>query len=397
MIERLECAACGASAPADRLQNLCPICSGPLLARYDLDDLARHWKPEDLVLRPRTIWRWREVLPVTPDEDPLTLGEGGTPEVPSRSIGPRLGLSHLAFKDESGNPTLSFKARGLAVAIHRARALGARHVAIPSAGNAGSAAAAYAAAAGLSCTVAMPVDTPGPIVSECRAYGAHLELVAGTIADAGAWVRERAAAEGWFDVSTLREPYRLEGKKTMGYELAEARGWSLPQAIVYPTGGGTGLIGMWKAFDEMEALGWIGSRRPRMISVQAAGCAPIVRAFEAGAPRAIPVADPHTVASGLKVPGAIGDFLILAALRVSGGTALAVDDDALLAGARRLASEEGILASPEAGATVAALPMLLEQGALEPDEDVVCFVTGHGGKYPVLCGGSGTEVSSRVG
>jgi threonine synthase len=393
VIEALECAACGTSAAADRLQNLCPSCSGPLLARYDLDRLAGSWRPADLVGRTRSVWRWREVLPVAPGEEPLTLGEGGTPLLASRSIGPALGLSRLSFKDESGNPTLSFKARGLAVAIHRARALGARHVAIPSAGNAGSATAAYAAAAGLPCAVAMPADTPAPIVDECHAYGARVELVDGTIADAGAWVRQRAGEEGWFDVSTLREPYRLEGKKTMGYELAESGSWTLPQAIVYPTGGGTGLIGMWKAFDEMEALGWIGGVRPRMVSVQATGCAPIVRAFEAGAERADPVRDPVTVASGLKVPAAIGDFLMLSAIRASNGTAVAVDDDALLDGARRLAREEGIFASPEAGATVAALPRLLEAGIVQPDDAIVCFVTGHGIKYPVLCGGDPGRVS----
>jgi len=393
VIEALECAACGSPAAANRLQNLCPSCGGPLLARYDLDGLGRRWRRRDLADRPRTVWRWREVLPISPDEEPLSLGEGGTPLIASRSIGPALGLSRLSFKDESGNPTLSFKARGLAVAIHRARALGARHFAIPSAGNAGSATAAYSAAAGLPCTVAMPADTPPPILAECRAYGARVELVDGTIADAGAWIRGHAGAEGWFDVSTLREPYRLEGKKTMGYELAEAGGWSLPRAIVYPTGGGTGLIGMWKAFDEMEALGWIGPERPRMVSVQAAGCAPIVRAFEKGAARAEPVLDPRTVASGLRVPSAIGDFLILAAIRDSKGTAVSVDDADLLAGARRLAREEGILASPEAGATVAALPRLLEDEIVGPDDDIVCFVTGHGIKYPVLCGSTPSRVS----
>jgi threonine synthase len=240
----------------------------------------------------------------------------------------------------------------------------------------------------------MPSDTPAPILAECRLHGARVKLVDGTIADAGAWIREHAAEAEWFDVSTLREPYRLEGKKTMGYELAEARGWTLPDVIVYPTGGGTGLIGMWKAFEELEGLGWIGSERPRMVSVQAVGCAPIVAAFEAGADRATPVRDPHTVASGLKVPSAIGDFLILAAIRRSSGTAVAVEDAALLGGARRLAAEEGILASPEAGATVAALPGLIESGLVEPDDDVVCFVTGHGIKYPVLCDSVSAGVSS---
>jgi threonine synthase len=394
VIRALECAGCGAEAEADRLQNLCPGCGAPLLARYDLAAVAARWSRLDLAGRSRDVWRWREVLPIEPGETPLSLGEGGTPEIASRSIGPALGLSRLAFKDESGNPTLSFKARGLAVAVHRARALGAGHLAIPSAGNAGSATAAYAAAAGLPCTVAMPSDTPAPILAECRLHGARVELVEGTIAEAGAWIRERAADEGWFDVSTLREPYRLEGKKTMGYELAEARGWTLPDVIVYPTGGGTGLIGMWKAFEELEELGWIGLGRPRMVSVQAAGCAPIVAAFEAGADRATEVRDPRTVASGLKVPSAIGDFLVLAAIRRSGGTALAVEDAALLGGARRLAAEEGILASPEAGATVAALPALIESGLVAPDDDVVCFVTGHGIKYPVLCDSAPAGVSS---
>ncbi|HJU86631.1 MAG TPA: threonine synthase, partial [Gemmatimonadota bacterium] len=313
----LECAACGKRVAADTLRNLCPACASPLLARYDLEALARTWRPADLAGRAPGVWRWREVLPIEPGEDPLTLGEGGTPLLPSRSIGPRLGMPRLAFKDESCNPTLSFKARGLAVAIHRARALGAHHVAIPSAGNAGSATAAYSAAAGLPCTVAMPADTPQPILEECRAHGARVELVEGTIADAGAWIRERSAEEGWFDVSTLREPYRLEGKKTMGYEIAEASGWTLPGAIVYPTGGGTGLIGMWKAFDELEALGWIGSARPRMISVQAAGCAPIVRAFDNGWDEAPEFENAHTAASGLRVPRAIGDFIMLDILRKS--------------------------------------------------------------------------------
>ncbi|HUP18924.1 MAG TPA: threonine synthase [Gemmatimonadota bacterium] len=383
MIERLECARCGSVRPADRLANLCD-CGGPLLARYDLEALARKWRPEDLARRRRDLWRWRELLPIAPGETPLSLGEGGTPLHASRRVGPSLGLGRLLLKDETVNPTLSFKARGLAVAVHRAKALGARHLALPSAGNAGSATAAYAAAAGLPCTVAMPRGTPAPIVAECQAYGAAVELVDGSIADAGAWVRGRAWKEGWFDISTLKEPYRLEGKKTMGLELAEDLDWELPDAIVYPTGGGTGLIGMWKAFDELEALGWIGPARPRMISVQAAGCAPIVRAFESGAERAEPVVDPRTVASGLRVPGAIGDFLILSILRASGGTAVAVEDEALLEGARRLAREEGILASPEAGAVVAALPALLGSGAIGPDDRVVGFVTGHGLKYPAV-------------
>ncbi len=384
MIANLECALCGRLSSADRLSNLCP-CGGPLLARYELAEIADRWAAADRSRR--DVWRFREVLPIGADEDPVTLGEGGTPLLPSRRIGPSLGLERLLLKDETLNPTGSFKARGLAVAVHRARALGAGHIALPSAGNAGSAAAAYAAVAGLACTVAMPVGTPAPIVAEARAYGARLELVEGSIADAGRWIRERCAEEGWFDVSTLREPYRVEGKKTMGYELAEDLGWSLPDAIVYPTGGGTGLIGMWKAFDELEALGAIDGERPRMVAVQAAGCAPIVQAFEAGHEKAEPVTDPRTVASGLRVPSAIGDFLMLDILRRSGGTAVAVTDAELLEGARRLAREEGILAGPEAGAAVAALPELMRRGTVEFGETVVLFVTGHGLKYPVVVEG----------
>ena len=382
MIARLECARCGRAHPADRLQNLCP-CGGPLLARYDLSGLTACWRPEDLAAR-RDLWRYREVLPVAPGEEPLTLGEGGTPLLRSRRIGPAAGLGGLLLKDETLNPTGSFKARGLAVAVHRAHALGAERIVLPSAGNAGSAAAAYAAAAGIACSVVVPRGTPAPIVAETRAYGATVELVDGSIADAGQRARELCAEEGGFEVSTLREPYRVEGKKTMGYELAEDLGWTLPDAIVYPTGGGTGLVGMWKAFEELDALGWIGAERPRMIAVQAAGCAPIVHALETGAARAEPVADPRTVASGLRVPSAIGDFLMLDILRRSGGTAVAVTDEELLEGARRLAREEGILAGPEAGAAVAALPQLLDRGVVAHDDRVVLFVTGHGLKYPAI-------------
>ncbi len=385
MIANLECARCGRMSSADGLRNLC-ACGGPLLVRYDVSGLAPGWPASDLLGRSHDVWRFREMLPIGTDEVPLTLGEGGTPLIESRRIGSSLGLEGLLLKDETLNPTGSFKARGLAVAIHRARALGARHIALPSAGNAGSAAAAYSAAAGLACTVAMPASTPDPIVAEARAYGARLELVEGSIADAGRWIRDRSGVEGWFDVSTLREPYRVEGKKTMGYEVAESLNWSVPDAIVYPTGGGTGLIGIWKAFDELEALAAIDGRRPRMIAVQAAGCAPIVRAFQAGREKSEPVADPRTVASGLRVPSAIGDFLILGILRRSGGTAVAVSDAELIEGAHRLAREEGILAGPEAGAAVAALPVLMRRGAIASTDRVVLLVTGHGLKYPAVLG-----------
>ena len=381
MIAHLECARCQRAHPADRLQNLC-VCGGPLLVRYDLAAIGGRWRPEDLV--GRGVWRYREVLPVARDEEPLTLGEGGTPLLRSRRVGPAAGLAELLLKDETLNPTGSFKARGLAVAVHRALSLGAERIVLPSAGNAGSAAAAYAAAAGIACSVVVPRGTPAPIVAETRAYGATVELVDGSIADAGRRARELCDETGGFDVSTLREPYRVEGKKTMGYELAEDLGWTLPDAIVYPTGGGTGLIGMWKAFEELEGLGWLGSRRPRMIAVQATGCAPIVYAFEAGATCAEPVADPRTVASGLRVPSAIGDFLMLDILRRSEGTALAVTDEELLEGAHRLAREEGILAGPEAGAALAALPALLERGLVARDDRIVLFITGHGLKYPAI-------------
>lgn len=385
MIDHLACSRCEKLRSADELANVCP-CGAPLLARYDLEEI-RERGGSQRGGRTNDVWRYREVMPIGDGEEALTLGEACTPLTPSRRIGVSLGIDRLYFKDEGINPTGSFKARGLAVAVHRARALGASEVALPSAGNAGSAAAAYAAAAGVRCTVAMPLTTPEPIVEECRSFGARLELVDGSIADAGTWIRERSAERGWFDVSTLREPYRIEGKKTMGYELAETLGWTLPDVIVYPTGGGTGLIAMWKAFEEMETLGWIGSDRPRMVVVQASGCAPIVTAHKLGREAAEPVSHPATLASGLRVPAALGDFLILAAVRASGGTAVAVDDDALLSGARRLARDEGIHAGPEAGATVAALSTLIAEKHIDPTDRVVCFVTGHGLKYPVIMGG----------
>jgi len=375
VITHLACSRCGAEHDARRLQSLCP-CGGPLLARYDLLAAARRLRRDRLEDGRRDLWRWREVLPVEDGEEPLSLGEGGTPLTPSRAIGPALGLARLSFKDETRNPTGSFKARGLAVAVHRARALGARKLAIPTMGNAGVAASAYAELAGLPCIVAMPDGVPPAAAAAARAHGAQVELVPGTLGDAGAWIRQRALAEKAFDLSTLREPYRVEGKKTMGYELAEAFGWELPDVIVYPTGGGTGLVGMWKAFDEMEAMGWIGPTRPRMVAVQAEECAPIVRAFESGGASAEPVKDPRTEAAGLLVPAAIGDFLMLQILRASGGTAVAVGEAALRDGAARIARDEGIPAGLEAGAGVAALPALLTAGLVTPDDRVVCFVTG---------------------
>jgi threonine synthase len=314
----------------------------------------------------------------------VTLGEGGTPLVRAPRLGADLGFSDLWLKDETGNPTTSFKARGMAVAVSRARELGVRALSVPSAGNAAGAMAAYAAAAGLEAHVFMPRDVPAPFVAECRALGATVTLVDGLITDCAREAAAQARAQGRFDLSTLKEPYRLEGKKTMGYEIAEQLGWRLPDVIVYPTGGGTGLVGVWKAFEEMQALGWIGAARPRLVAVQPEGCAPIVRAFERGDETAEPWADAATVADGLRVPAAVGDILMLRALRASAGTAVSVSDAALVEGASLLGRTEGVFAAPEAGAAVAALPKLREAGAVEAGERIVLFVTGSGHKYAEL-------------
>ncbi len=386
---RLECsAACGAAPrDPDAPHHLC-ACGAPLLARYDLESLARTWSRETLARREPTLWRYREVLPIAPGRAPVSLGEGYTPLVHTVRLGRELGMRSLYVKDESLNPTNSFKARGLSVAVTRARDLGARTLAVPSAGNAGNALAAYAAAAGLSAQVFMPRDVKQPFVRECELYGAQVTLVDGLITDAGRIAAERGAAAGWYDVSTLKEPYRLEGKKTMAYELAEQLGWRWPDWIVYPTGGGTGIVGMWKAFEELERLGWMPTGpRPHLVSVQAAGCAPIVRAFETGAERAAPWTDAHTVADGLRVPGAIGDFLILRALRDSRGAAVTVEDDQMITAMRDLGRLEGISASPEGGATLCALRTLLSRGVIDPAACVVLFNTGGALKYLELLRG----------
>ena len=380
---RLECsAACGA-APRDAgaPQHLC-ACGAPLFARYDLESLARTWSRDSLPGREPTLWRYREVLPIAPGGTPVSLGEGYTPLVRAARLGRALGMRSVYVKDESLNPTNSFKARGMTVAVTRARDLGARTLAVPSAGNAANAVAAYAAAAGLTARVFMPRDVKQPFVRECELYGAEVTLVDGLINDAGRVAAERGAEAGWYNVSTLKEPYRVEGKKTMAYELAEQLGWRWPDWIVYPTGGGTGIVGMWKAFEELEQLGWMpAGRRPRLVSVQAAGCAPIVRAFEAGAARAGVWTGARTVADGLRVPGAIGDFLILRALRDSRGAAVAVDDDEMIAAMRELGRLEGISAAPEGGATLCALRALLRRGVIDRDERVVLFNTGGALKY----------------
>ncbi len=379
-LTHLECSLCGKVYDADRLQHVCTDCNRPLVARYDLAAAARRGR-EDLIAGLPTMWRYGPLLPVQDPAHIISLGEGFTPLLPARRLGAELGMDHLYIKDESLNPTGSFKARGLAMAVSRARELGVREVVIPSAGNAAGAMAAYAARAGLTAHVFMPADVPAPFRLECEALGAHVTLVQGLITDCGREARKGIQAHGWFDLSTFKEPYRLEGKKTMGYELAEQFGWSLPDVIIYPTGGGTGLVGMWKSFAEMEELGWVNSPRPRMVTVQSEGCAPLVRAFHAGAETATPWEGAETVAAGLRVPSAIADLMILHALRESGGTAVAVSDDALLEAQLRLSRLEGTFACPEGGATLAALCTLLDQGWVSPQERVVIFNTGTGLKY----------------
>jgi len=384
----LVCTACGAACSADEPQGVCAACSKVLYARYDLDALRTAMPIPDFSGRSDDLWRYRELLPVRDDRHALSLGEGRTPLISlSRGAADAAGMSRgeLLVKDEGANPTGSFKARGLSMAVARAAELGITHVALPSAGNAGGAAAAFAAAHGIACHVAMPRDAPAANQDEVRIYGAELLLVDGLIDAAGRLIRERAAADGWFDLSTLKEPYRVEGKKTMGIELAETGGWGddwCPDVVVYPTGGGTGIVGMWKAFAELEELGWIGSRRPRMVVVQSDGCAPIVRAFETGADHAEPWTDAHTLASGIRVPAAVGDYLILRAVRDSGGTALTVSDEEIVRAQLTMARLTGIYAAPEGAATFAALPHLVASGFLAGDERVVLFNTGTGLKYP---------------
>lgn len=379
-LTHLECSrpGCGGRAPWSVAQNLCAACQAPLLARYDLAVARRTLTLAALRDRRASLWRYQEVLPGV---EPVSLGEGMTPLVHARRLGREWNLRRLYVKDEGQNPTASFKARGMSVAISVARALGLAAVALPSAGNAGAAAAAYAARAGLRCIVAMPADTPSVIVLEARVHGAEVHLVDGLISDCGAYIAEHAPRRGWFEVSTLKEPYRVEGKKTMAYELWEAFDGSLPDVIVYPTGGGVGLIGMWKAFEELEAMGAIGRERPRMIAAQAAGCAPIVSAFERRAPAAERWEHAHTVAAGLRVPKALGDFLILADLYDSRGEAVAVSDEALMQACRELARLEGVFAAPESGAGLAAVQVLAAKGRIDRDETVVLFNTGSGHKY----------------
>ncbi len=380
-LTHLECTSCGLRHDAATLQNLCRACQKPLFPAYDLTAVGRAVTRDSFAPREKSLWRFREVLPLPAEVEPITLGEGGTPLLDARRFGENVGLSQLFVKDESQNPTQSFKARGMAVAVSMAKHLGATRLAVPTAGNAGGALAAYAARAGLEAHIFMPRDTPRANMVECRELGAHVTLIDGLITDCGAEIARRKTAEGWFDMSTLKEPYRVEGKKTLGYEIAEQLGWELPDVVLYPTGGGTGLIGMWKAFDEMETLGWIGSKRPRMFTVQASGCAPIVRAFKAGAESAAEFPDAHTIASGLRVPKAVGDFLMLRILRSSRGGAVTVDDTEMIRITREVGAAEGLFVAPEGAACFAALKRLLDDGSVGRDERVVIFNTGSGIKY----------------
>jgi threonine synthase len=386
-VDRLECSRCAATPPGGPPPATLCGCGAPLLARYRTD-IAREMLGGDpasaarqLAGRVASLWRYSEMLPAV---TPVSMEEGFTPLIPARRLGAEIGFDQLYIKDESVNPTGSFKARGMTAAVSVLAAQGVSVVAAPSAGNAGSALAAYGARAGMEVHLFLPEATPAPFIAEARRLGARVRLVAGSIADAGRTMREemaRSGPDGWFDMATLREPFRVEGKKTMGYEIVEQLGFRLPRVIIYPTGGGTGIIGMWKAFEEMEALGWIGSERPRMISVQATGCAPIPRAFEARRETAGTWVDPQTAASGLRVPSSLGDFLILRAVYRSGGEALAVSDPEMMAAAARIGSREGIDACPEGGASLAALQRLKEAGRVEPGEPIVLFNTGTGLKY----------------
>ncbi len=381
-VTHLECANCRANYETQTLQNLCIECGKPLLVRYDLGEAGKTLTKDSLKNREDNLWRYREVLPVETAENIVSFGEGWTPLLKAGRLAETLPIKlNLFIKDESQNPTQSFKARGMAAAVSMAKELGATKLAVPSAGNAAGALSAYASRAGLEAHIFMPSDTPRANIVECEQTGAFVTLIDGLITDCGAEVAKRKEAEGWFDVSTLKEPYRVEGKKTMGYELAEQFEWNLPDVILYPTGGGTGLIGMWKAFDEMEALGWIDSKRPRMVSVQSEGCAPIVRAFHAGERFAAEFEHAATVASGLRVPKAIGDFLILDALHESGGTAIAVSDEQLILAVKEIGAAEGLFVAPEGAACLPALRMMIEQDLVKETERVVIFNTGAGVKY----------------
>jgi threonine synthase len=381
-LSHLKCSGCGKEYSHHELHTFCPICQSPLLSIYDLKSAQQQVDRDEISRRPKGMWRWHELLPVLDVKNQVFLGEGDTPLLMLPHLERDLGLSNLYIKDESSNPTGTFKARGLAAAVSKAKELGVEKVIIPTAGNAGGAMAAYAARAGLRAHIFMPKDTPFANIEESRMAGAEVVLVDGLISDAAGMAGEKARAEGWFDVSTFKEPYRVEGKKVMGYELAEAFGWQLPDVIIYPTGGGTGLVGMWKAFAELEELGWLENpKRPRMVSVQAEGCAPVVKAFQRGASFCDFWTNAHTLASGLRVPKSFADHLILQDIYDSNGTAIAVSDESILESQKQLASLEGIFAAPEGAATLAALKGLIQQGWIHPEERIVLFNTGSGLKY----------------
>ena len=378
----LECPQCNLIFPASKVQTFCHHCEAPILARYDLSAAREHLDRNKLGHRRTGMWRWHELLPVEDLSYVSSLGEGDTPLLPFLNLGNHYGASNIFTKDESINPTASFKARGLSAAVSKAKEVGLNQLVIPTAGNAGGALAAYAARARMKSTAVMPVDTPQPIINETRLYGAEVILVDGLISDCAYIVEEMTSSGEWFSVSTFREPYRLEGKKIMGYELAEEFHWQLPDNIIYPTGGGTGLVGMWKAFQELQTLGWLeDSNLPKMISVQSDGCAPVVKAFHSGSDRCEFWQDANTIAGGIRVPFSLADRLILEILRESSGTAVAVGDDEMLEAQVELGKQEGIYASPEGAATLAALIKLLANGFIQPEESVVLFITASGVKY----------------
>jgi len=382
LLTELECSGCGKIYSDTEIHTFCPDCQSPLLARYDLPAARSQVDRDAIRRRPDGMWRWHELLPVRDPENFVFLGEGDTALLHIPRLGTQLGLSNLYVKDESSNPTGTFKARGLATAVSKAKELGVNKIIIPTAGNAGGAMAAYAARAGIQALIYMPKDTPRANIEESKMAGAEVVLVDGIISDAAGMAGVKAREEGWFDLSTFKEPYRVEGKKIMGYELAEAFNWSLPDVIIYPTGGGTGLVGMWKAFDELEAMGWLAdTKRPRMVSVQAEGCAPVVKAFESGALFCDFWTNAHTLASGLRVPKSFADALILQDLRASNGIAVAVSDAAIQACQHKLCRMEGIFPAPEGAATLAALEKLIEQKWINPEERIVLFNTGSGLKY----------------
>ncbi|MCH8292642.1 threonine synthase [Candidatus Poribacteria bacterium] len=372
----LECSRCSAIYDHESPQNLCTKCEKPLFARYDLDKIAHEWDRASLSAREASMWRYAELLPVVDTANIVSLGESMTPIIRTKRLGNMLGVDELWVKDESRLPTGSFKARGLAMAVSKAKELGLKKLAIPSAGNAATALSIYAARAGMEANIFMPKDAPAFNRNTCQLAGANVTLIDGLITDAGKIVAQRKSQEGWFDVSTLKEPYRVEGKKTMGLELAEQFDWKLPDVIIYPTGGGTGIVGMWKVFQELEEIGWIGAKRPRMISVQSAGCAPIVKAWEEGKTEAEPWQNAKTIAAGLRVPQAVGDFLILDAIRHSNGVAIAVTDAEIQEGLKTLATSEGILSCPEGAATIAGLKKLIDGKMVNRSEQIVLFNTG---------------------